>query len=219
MSIKVIGAGFGRTGTLSLKMALEQLGFDKCYHMLEVRENPSHVPVWADAHAGRPVDWDALFAGYQASVDWPSCNLWREQLAHFPDAKVLLSLRDPDSWYDSIMNTIYPSSSSLVDAEEPELRQFGQWAMDIIWNPIFDNRMDDRSYVIDRFNQHNQTVIDEVPPEKLLVFEAKHGWKPLCEFLNVPVPATDYPRVNTTEDFNSNRGLPGNSNSSADSGR
>ncbi len=201
MTLKVIGAGFGRTGTLSLKNALEMLGFDKCYHMLEVNQNPSHFKVWAEAHEGKPVDWDKLFEGYQAAVDWPSCNLWREQMAHYPDAKVLLSKRDPESWYKSVMATIYPSSTSLLDSDDPQARMFGQWAMDIIWQPIFDNRMDDPTHAMDVFERHNETVVKEVPKERLLVFEAKDGWAPLCEFLGVPVPEEDYPRVNATEDF------------------
>ena len=110
MGLKIIGAGFGRTGTLSLKNALEQLGFDKCYHMLEVFQNPGHHQRWLDIHHGGKADWDDLFQGYQASVDWPSCNFWREQMAYYPDAKVILSLRDADSWHKSVMNTIYPSS-------------------------------------------------------------------------------------------------------------
>ena len=106
MSIKVIGAGFGRTGTLSLKFALEKLGFDKCYHMMEVQLHPEHVQAWLEASRGTLPDWDRLFAGYQASVDWPSCNFWREQMRAFPEAKVILSRRDPEQWYASVMNTI-----------------------------------------------------------------------------------------------------------------
>ena len=168
---------------------------------MEVGNHPDHLQLWTDAHKGVSIDWNYLFDGYQSSVDWPSCNLWREQAAHFPDAKILLSLRDPDSWYDSVMNTIYPSSSALVDSEDDNLRTFGNWAMDTIWKPIFDNKMEDRAHVIDVFNRHNQSVIDEVPADRLLVFEAKNGWKPLCDFLEVPIPETDYPRVNTTEEF------------------
>ncbi len=201
MSLKVIGAGFGRTGTLSLKQALEKLGFDKCYHMMEVMQHPEHRAMWLDAAHGKAVDWDALFAGYQATVDWPSCNTWREQLAHFPEAKVVLSLRDPDKWYDSVMETIYASSSAGRNSEDANANKASQWAFDIIWNPIFQDRMDDRQYVIEAFNRHNQAVQDELPPEKLLVFEASMGWQPLCDFLEVPVPDEDYPRVNTKEEF------------------
>ena len=201
MSLKVIGAGFGRTGTLSLKYALEQLGFNQCYHMMEVGKHADHRGVWRKAHAGEKIDWDALFAGYQATVDWPSCNLWREQIAHFPDAKVILSLRSPESWYASVMATIYPTSKAGVRSENPSSRYGSSWAFDLIWNPIFDNRLDDKAHVISVFNHHNEKVMNEVPADRLLVFEAKQGWKPLCEFLEVPVPETDYPRINTSEQF------------------
>ena len=201
MSLQVIGAGFGRTGTLSLKAALEQLGFDKCYHMMEVNNHPDHRDVWLKAHRGETVDWDALFGGYAATVDWPSCNLWQEQLAQFPGAKVILSRRDPESWYQSIMNTIYPSSKASRDSDNPQLQSHGKWAFEIVWDRVFDGRMDDKDHVIDCFNRHNQSVIDQLPEEKLLVFEASMGWEPLCEFLQVPVPETDYPRTNTTEQF------------------
>ena len=110
MGLEVIGAGFGRTGTLSLKLALEQLGFAQCYHMFEVMNHPEHVPLWRAAHRGEPTDWEALFAGYRAAVDWPSCNFWREQLDTWPDAKVILTQRDPERWYTSVMNTIWQSA-------------------------------------------------------------------------------------------------------------
>ncbi len=202
MSLKVIGAGFGRTGTLSLKYALEQLGFDQCYHMLEVLKHDDHRAVWRQAHAGEEIDWDALFSGYQASVDWPSCNLWRQQLNHFPDAKVILSLRSPDSWYESVMATIYATSKAGIKSDNLSARYGSSWAFDLIWNPIFDNRMDDKAHVISVFNRHNETVMKEVPESKLLVFEANQGWPPLCEFLEVPEPETDYPKINTKEEFN-----------------
>lgn len=172
MVLKVIGAGFGRTGTLSLKFALEQLGFDQCYHMMEVFKHPEHREMWRRAHLGESIDWDLLFEGYQASVDWPSCNLWREQLARYPDAKVILSLRDADKWYDSVMATIYKSSSASAESEDEATRQGGLWVREIIWDRLFDGRMDDREAVKQVFNDHNASVQREVPPGQLLVFEA-----------------------------------------------
>ena len=200
MTIQVIGAGFGRTGTKSLKSALEQLGFEKCYHMVEVNEH-DHKHEWLKAHRGESINWDVLFKGFKASVDWPSCNLWREQLHHFADAKIILSVRDADCWYESIMNTIYPYSKQLLESEDPQLSYSGKWAFEIIWDRIFDGRLNEREYVIDIFNQHNRSVINETPPDKLIVFEAKDGWEPLCEFLRVPIPNTLYPHTNTTHQF------------------
>lgn len=201
MSLKVIGAGYGRTGTLSLKFALEKLGFDQCYHMMELMKRPEHAEVWSDAHQGKAVDWDTLMSGYQASVDWPSCNLWREQLAHWPEAKVLLSLRDPSDWYDSVMATIYKSSTDGLQHEDPARQAHARWVNSIIWDPIFDGRMDDRAHAIDCFNRHNDSVQEQVPSEDLLVYRPGDGWEPLCDFLGVGIPEEDYPRVNSRDDF------------------
>lgn len=208
MSLQVIGAGFGRTGTMSLKLALEQLGFDKCYHMIEVFGQPEHIPIWSAAHRGEAIDWHALYRGYRAAVDWPACNLWREQLAAFPEAKVILSTRDPERWYDSVMNTIYPSSMAAANSEDPGQRQFGQWAVDIIWKRVFDGRMEDKDHVLAVYDRHVQAVMREAPADRLLVFEAADGWAPLCTFLGVPQPDADYPRTNTTEDFLAQSGRP-----------
>lgn len=201
MALQVIGAGYGRTGTLSLKFALEQLGFDQCYHMMEVMKHPEHSQLWSAAHGSGDVDWDAFMSGYQASVDWPSCNLWRQQLAHWPEAKILLSLRDPDDWYDSVMATIYKSTVDGLAHEDPARRAHAQWVSSIIWDPIFNGRMDDRAHAIGCFNRHNETVQEEVPADKLLVYRPGDGWEPLCAFLGVDIPDTDYPRVNSRDDF------------------
>lgn len=201
MSIKVIGAGFGRTGTLSLKYALEKLGFDKCYHMMEVQMNPDHVQMWRGLPNGIEPDWHQLFEGYQASVDWPSCNFWREQMRAFPEAQVVLSKRDSQQWYASVMNTIWPASQANAKRDDPSAKAGSGLAYEVIWDAIFDRRMDDKDHVIARYEAHNQQVIDEVPADKLLVYEPGQGWQPLCTFLLVPVPDEDYPSVNSTEEF------------------
>ncbi len=205
MSLKVVGAGFGRTGTLSLKFALEKLGYDKCYHMMEVGNHDDHFKQWLELSRGGEMDWVTLFEGYQASVDWPSCNWWREQLAAFPDAKVILSRRDPQKWYTSVMNTIYQVSvGNRAKAEkegDAQAKAAAQWAFEVIWGRVFDDRMDDKEHVIACYEAHNQAVIDEVPADALLVYEPGDGWAPLCEFLDVPIPDEDYPRVNSTEEF------------------
>ena len=202
MALEIVGAGFGRTGTLSLKYALEKIGFGPCYHMAEVQAHPEHVPIWAQAHRGEPIDWDALFEGYRATVDWPSCNLWREQADYYPNAKVILSTRDPERWYDSVHNTIYKSTVMARQSDVPEIRARGDWAFEIIWDKIFDGRMDDKDHVISVFHAHEQRVKATIDPDRLLVFEAASGWAPLCEFLGVEAPEDPYPRVNTTDDFN-----------------
>lgn len=205
MTIQVIGAGFGRTGTLSLKFALETLGFDKCYHMMEVVVNQDHINEWRRAARGESLDWQALYQGYQATVDWPSANYWRELQLEYPDAKVVLTLRDSDQWYTSVMNTIWKiSSNALAEGRrrrDEEMIERAMMGSEVIWDGVFDGRMDDRDYVIECYERHNQEVIDTVSAEKLLVYRPGDGWEPLCRFLQKPVPDSGYPRVNSTEDF------------------
>jgi hypothetical protein len=205
LTIKVIGAGFGRTGTLSLKNALETLGFDRCYHMMEVGLNQGHTAQWRNVAAGEPIDWHKLYEGYQATVDWPSASSWRELMSVYPQAKVILTLRDSQQWYTSVMNTIWKlSAGALAEGErrqdEPMIER-AKMGSEVIWDGVFDGRMDDEAHVIDCFERHNQEVIDTVPAEQLLVYRPGDGWEPLCSFLQVSVPDADYPKVNSTEDF------------------
>lgn len=205
MALQVIGAGLGRTGTLSLKTALEQLGFSQCYHMTEIFAHPEHVPVWAAAGRGEPVDWEALFQGYRATVDWPGCNFYREFLERNPEARVILTVRDPERWYDSAKQTIYevrtafPSWARLV---MPRMGRFFAMVNALIWDGFFGGRFEDRAYAIELFQRHNEEVRRNVPADRLLVYEVKEGWRPLCEFLGVPIPeGQPFPHVNDTEEF------------------
>ena len=205
MTIEVIGAGFGRTGTLSLKFALETLGFEKCYHMMEVMLNEGHVAQWRQAAQDEKVDWHDLYRGYRATVDWPSASFWRELRFVYPDAKVILTLRDSERWYTSVMNTIWKLSSTALETGESrgdqEMIERALMGHEVIWDGVFGGRMEDKNHVIDCFERHNEEVIDSVPQEQLLVYRPGDGWEPLCEFLQKPVPETDYPRVNSTEEF------------------
>ena len=201
MALEIVGAGFGRTGTLSLKYALEQIGFDKCYHMLEVGNYPDHRDQWSAARRGEAVDCDALFEGFKASVDWPACDFWQELAEHYTESKVLLSVRDPERWYASIRNTIHLSTSSGLNAEDEVERERAKWANWLIWEANFDDRMEDKDHVIGVYEAHIAKVKAAIPSDRLLVYETGSGWDPLCEFLGVPVPDDPYPHVNTTEEF------------------
>jgi hypothetical protein len=196
MTLKVIGAGFGRTGTLSLKLAIEKLGLGPCHHMMEVFGKPDHIALWQHAADGVSVNWDEVFDGYHAAVDWPVCAFWRELSEVYPDAKFVLSLRDPDKWYDSADATIFAAMRKF-DGVHPH----GRMVNKLIVNNTFGGSVDDRGAAKEVFQKHNQEVMDTLPPGRLLVFEASHGWQPLCDFLGVPVPDEDYPRTNSTEDF------------------
>jgi hypothetical protein len=201
MPLEVIGTGFGRTGTMSLKYALEELGFSRCYHMMEVGQNAGHLEQWEQALRGEPVDWEALFTGYRAAVDWPVCSYWPTLTRRYPDAKVILTVRDAASWYGSVRSTIYPSSMAGLESDDPARRRYAEWIRALIWDGTFGGRLEDESHAIRVFEAHNAAVIAGLPAGRLLVYRAGDGWQPLCRFLEVPEPATAFPKVNTTEEF------------------
>ncbi len=204
MALKVIGAGFGRTGTLSLKVALEELGFGKCYHFTEAMGKLPHLKVWHQASLGQSVDWDGLFSGYQAAIDWPACAFYQELMQHYPDAKVVLTVRSPDSWYDSARSTIYAANRAFPKWGRlfPRMWYDHDMSCNVIWNGTFQGKFEDRPYAIERFTQHLVDVQQTVPPDKLLVFDVKDGWEPLCHFLDVPVPQDKpFPHLNDQAEF------------------
>jgi hypothetical protein len=198
MTLKIVGSGLGRTGTLSLKAALEQLGFGPCHHMVEVFMHPETVPLWIAAANGQP-DWDAVYAGYESSVDYPGALYWRELAAHFPDAKVLHSVRDPDSWFESTQATIFAPDSPAAGGGGP------MGAFFAALHSEFGDKVHDRAFMVDYFKRHTEAVVAAFPKERVLVYEATQGWGPLCAFLGVPVPETPYPSVNSREDFRARR--------------
>lgn len=201
MALSVIGAGFGRTGTLSLKLALESLGAGPCYHMLEVRQNPGHGQHWLDALAGRPVSWDALFHAYRASCDWPQCHFWRELALHYPNARVILTVRDPERWYASITRTIFPALEEQPDAGDPDAVVHRTMTRKLIFEQTFAERWKDEEHVIGVYERHVATVRREIPAARLLVYDVSQGWGPLCAFLRRPVPDIPFPNVNSTAEF------------------
>jgi hypothetical protein len=197
MALKVIGAGLGRTGTLSLKLALEHIGLGPCYHMSEMLSQiRSHLPLWIESAKGNP-QWDTIFANYQSSTDYPGCMFWRELVAKYPDAKVILSTRDADKWFESGAATVFSPAHRAQFEGNPQMAEFFELT---VFGDLGDS-LGDRARMVDYFNRWNQAVIDEVPADKLLVYRAGDGWEPLCEFLGVPVPAEPYPRVNSREEM------------------
>ena len=175
--MKVIGAGFGRTGTTSLKAALERLGFDPCYHMTEVFAHPEHADFWVAAWRGEPVDWNGVLGDYEATLDWPACTFYEELMERHPDARVLLSVRDPERWYESTRSTIY-ELTKLIQSSTISRLIFGLVSLlvfggftgrrssldtDIIWEGTFDGRFEDKAYAIEVFERHNEEVKRHVP--------------------------------------------------------
>jgi hypothetical protein len=203
MALKVIGAGLGRTGTLSLKLALEHIGLGPCYHMSEmISQLRSHLPLWLESAKGHP-RWDEIFAGYQSSTDYPGCMFWRELVAKYPGAKVILTTRDPDKWFESVTATVMSPEHRARLEGDPAMAEFFRLT---VFEGDLEQRLGDRARMVEYFNAWNQSVIDEVPAEKLLVYAPGDGWEPLCEFLGVPVPPEPYPRVNSREEMTERTG-------------
>jgi hypothetical protein len=201
----VIGAGWGRTGTASLKRALEQLGFGPCHHMEEVIQIPADVPTWVRASQGGKVDWVTFLRGWGATCDFPSALHYRELAAAFPEAKVVLTVRDAEGWYESMRTTIVDSFKRFPNRYIVKyLPRVG--APFKVMNPSplkasLMDRFEDKPAVIAQFQAHAEEVQRTIPPERLLVFDVKQGWEPLCRFLGVPVPAEPFPRVNDAKQF------------------
>lgn len=212
MPLKIIGAGFGRTGTMSLYTALKQLGFP-CYHMIEVlenKENKSHLDFWhqvANSTPGSQHDWDQVFSKYTAAVDNPAAPVWHELLVAYPEAKVILTQhpRSAEAWYESTINTIYFTENTwqfkVLKLTTPFGRKFGEISHKLIWQRFHKGTMDNREKAIAHYYQHIEDVKASVPADKLLVFSADQGWKPLCDFLGLPIPVTPFPNVNDRAAF------------------
>ncbi len=207
MTLEIIGAGFGRTGTLSVYTALRQLGFP-CYHMFEVlenKENKTHLDFWrkvANEAAGTQHPWEQVFSKYTATLDNPASCVWRELLAAYPDAKVVLTVhpRGADIWYESTLDTIYFTETmwqfKVLKFATSFGRKFGDMCHKLIWQRMHRGTMNDRDQAIAHYHHHIAEVKAAVPPDRFLVFSADQGWNPLCAFLGVPVPESAFPNVN-----------------------
>jgi len=226
MSIKIIGVGFGRTGTLSVYTALNELGFP-CYHMKEVLLNTKktdhhvrefflgtqktvHLDFWlrvANSPEGTEHDWNEVFENYSATVDFPACCVWRELIKFYPDAKVLLTLhpKGPRAWYESTLSTIYTSETmwqfKILSFFIPKVRKAIDMSRKLIWIRSLRGTMVDPKRAIARHNEHIEEIKKEVPSEKLLIYSVDQGWGPLCKFLDIPAPETDFPNVNDREEL------------------
>ena len=195
MTLKVIGAGFGRTATASPKYALETLLKAPCYHMSEVFDNKGHVEVWKHAAEGTLPDWKDFYNEYGATVDWPSAAFGSELSVEFPDALILLSERDSESWWNSASETIF-QLENIPGADEKKRSML---------KSLFGNKFTpyyrDKDEAIAAYEQHNKFVKNNVPAERLLIWNATEGWEPICSALNLPIPDTPFPKVNTRQQW------------------
>ena len=197
--MKVIGAGVGRTGTYSLRLAINQLGFGPCHHMEVVLQNmPVQVPLWNAALNGAP-DWAAIYAGFQSAVDWPTAAFFRELVRAYPTAKFVLTDRDPENWADSFGSTIY----TLIGRREqapPDKKAWIEMAYGVIAKSGFPDGLS-RDELIKTFVAHNEAVRQAIPAGRLLSYRVTAGWAPLCKFLGVQTPDTEFPRTNDRAEF------------------
>lgn len=197
--MKVIGVGVGRTGTYSLKLALERLGLGPCHHMEEVLHNPPvQVPLWSAALQGR-ADWTAIYRGYASAVDWPTAGFFRELSAAYPSARFVLTHRSPDSWVQSFSETIYKLTAGEVPAPPP-MKPFLDMAGGVIARTGFPNGLD-ATGLGRAFAAHMDAVKATIPADRLLVYQVKEGWTPLCAFLGVAEPREPFPRSNDRAEF------------------
>ncbi|KPI15580.1 hypothetical protein OK074_2025 [Actinobacteria bacterium OK074] len=196
--LKIIGAGLPRTGTLTLHRALSQLGFGPCYHTKEITEKLDHIERWIQAYAGQPLDPRALFAGYRATTDAPGCFFWRELVRAYPDARVILSTRDVHAWYASMRNTVL--RQELLDhADDPVLAELHRLARATLDHAFGDRR--DEAHLTEVFHRHNSEVCEGISADRLLVYDVREGWEPLCAFLGVNPPDTPFPWLNDTAQY------------------
>jgi hypothetical protein len=203
MSLRVVGAGLGRTGTLSLKLALERLLDGRCYHMLEVFGRPEHVGAWHRAFDGDLPNWKELLADFDATVDWPAAAFWRQLSEAFPDALVLLSVRDADAWWTSASQTIFDAMRQ--PPPDPAMGDWYRMVQRMMHN--FTPDWTDRTAAIAAYKRHNDAVRATVAADRLLEWHPSDGWAPICAALGASVPDEPFPRVNTTEEFRALRGL------------
>ena len=201
MPLEIIGAGMGRTGTDSLARTLEILGYGPCHHMFEISDNRNLLPDWQKIAMGENVPWARVFRGYRSQVDWPGACYWKELATEYPRAKVILTVRDPYDWHDSMLRTIAPKLRDRAKVDDPYSKARLEMANTIVAEGIFGGRLFDREYSVALFKRHIEYVVETIAPERLLVFEVADGWRPLAEFLGTSEPDLPFPNKNSSKEF------------------
>lgn len=206
MTLQVVGVGVGRTGTRSLKVALERLLRAPCYHMDEVLVNPQHVPLWEQALSGQPVDWEEIYSGYAATVDWPGAAFWPELTSRYPDALVILSQRDATKWWNSARET-FVELMLYEQPSDPLARKRSEMAYRLITSK-FCSELADAEMMLAAYKKHIREVRDAIDSTRLIVWEPGDGWTPIADALDLPEPIEEFPHLNTKDYFRDRFGLP-----------
>lgn len=212
MPLKIIGTGLGRTGTYSLKLALEHLGFGKCYHMTELFQKPEGVKYFRQAEKGVSVEWNELFRNYDSAVDYPVARYFRQITDYYKDAKVIHTYRKPSEWFESASRTIFMANKlplkrlfkfAMLYPVKKEVRKrypvfmYNRSLMKL----EFGTDLTDKKFILKKFDQHTENVIKHLSSDRLLIFNPAEGWEPLCRFLGVNIPSENFPYSNTYKEF------------------
>jgi hypothetical protein len=213
MSIKIIGAGLPRTGTNTLKQSLEQLGYKHVYHMKELLVNPEKLPYWKTLDETGDTDWDALYEGYDGTVDFPGYPWYKEHMKRYPDAKVILTVRDFEAWYKSVDSTVFRAGPQtpgekikmigklLFSSRARNVVKCIKWFKKVFFADNLQGKFGDKEFAKKFWEDHIAEIKASVPADKLLVYDVRDGWAPLCKFLGVPEPSEPLPHLNKKEDF------------------
>jgi len=215
--MKLIGVGFGRTGTMSIKTALEDEGQGPCFHMIDLIRNPDIVDPWHDAAVKGEKDWDKMFAGYNATIDWPGCTFWKELIEVYPEAPVLLNIRDFDPWYKSLHNTVYALRLASEKGEltpdpnrPPPSPKLWEVIGTLLYKVDFQGNFEDESWMREMYANRIEEIKDTVPSERLTVWklEDNPGWGPIADALGIETPNAPFPHLHDTDNFREEFGLP-----------
>lgn len=216
--MKLIGIGFGRTGTMSLKAALGTLGAGPCFHMIELingERKERDLPYWERIANGEPVDWHEVFDGWESTVDWPACSKWRELIEAFPDAPVLLNVREFDGFYESCKHTLLAAKQAAMNGgmapdanREPPSPVLWGVIQKLIWDGDFAGRFEDKERTRAMYEERIETIKATVPGDRLTIWNLGDGWEPLAEMLGVPAPEEEFPHLHDTNEFRAEFGLP-----------
>lgn len=210
MALKVIGAGFGRNGTNSLRLALNELGLGPCHHMYEISdEAPEQIGMWDAIADGSSRDWGKVFDGFQSQVDWPGCHYWRELADFYPDAKIILSVRDPDAWVKSFLSTIAPYIDKRGQHGDENRNRKSEMVYEIVAGQTFGGNYTDPAHLKKVYLAHTAKVQATIPAARLLTYDVREGWPSLCNFLEVPIPDTPFPNTNSSKLFQGNTDMAG----------
>jgi len=214
MSLFVIGTGLSRTGTTTLRKVIEELGFGPCYNSTELFIRPRGIEFWEALEKGQEVDFESFFSDYNAIIGFPGYIFHQQLKDRYPSAKIILSYRDPDEWYEDISTTVFESASSHVNkAYANEVRSFDPYLADCIERihalqlrmleeNYFEGRFSDQELSVKRYVEWNESIKEIYPEDELLVYQVTEGWEPVCEFLGVPVPEDkEFPHLNHPTSF------------------